>query len=324
MLYIKDVLDVSTENVKFVLLTHLHSDHISGVCDLLTECKNAKLYLPASITSESARRIIQIATLNRQDLTGLNQCLNLFEFIKENGIPINSVKRGDVIYRGDNVSIVALSPSQETMNSFNLDYQSQIDIIEKRLKQGNVPYRLPLSSEFNHHSIVLKVNYLRYNLLLCADLPVHKQSGLGLTPLLKDLAKDDRKITLFKVPHHGSHNGVTLQEIYKVISSDFNDWLSVLDENMPRFAMTAKSNVPQDKMVKEMIAITPKCYITTNPKKRYEEPKEAIKKEVNKTGLDIKYISKHYGLLRFWYSEIANELKFEPRNHAVALSDLLL
>lgn len=289
----------------------------------MKECSNANLYLPASIRTENARRLIQIATLNRQDVSGLNNCLDLFDFIKENGIKINAVEKGDVVYDLGEVQITALSPSNDTIKYYNSDYETYLDTVEQRLQSGNLPYKLPMSKEFNHHSIVLKVIYSKYNLLLCGDLEVHKKSELGLTPLLKELSKFETKFTLFKVPHHGSHNGVTTNKIEEVVKSDFDKWLSVLDAGRPRFAMTSKGIVPQEKMVKEMLAITSKSFITTNPKTRKVEPPSNAKKEVIKTGLDINYLSKHYGMIRFWFSDLTNELKFEMRNEACHLSELL-
>ena len=73
-------LNLDYQSVKFILITHLHGDHIGGMVELIKKCPNASIFLPAIITDRSFRSFI-FCQESDTVFSGTTQIKKLFKIV---------------------------------------------------------------------------------------------------------------------------------------------------------------------------------------------------------------------------------------------------
>ena len=205
--YLNDI-NVDLKNqVKLIVCTHWHDDHINGLSELLSNCENAVFSIAKTTDVKKFLRLIGLDSRKSKYKTSLSsttefsKCLEILE--KRNGSIKQAIEDRTLLSgKIDDISyeIFALSPSDYVVEQFDLEISTLITEFGKTNKK--IIIEKPNSKSV---ALFIKVNEIR--ILLGSDLEVDQNKKKGWLRVLNDSQVIDNKSSLYKVPHHGSENG---------------------------------------------------------------------------------------------------------------------
>lgn len=181
------------KKIDWAILTHLDSDHVSGIIEIMERMDNqggtgvADLKYTGNV---EIKNLVLPSVVERED----TMYLKLKSLAKEKGVRLLYMKKDDIIQEGD-IVITCLHPQEEY-------YYSSANAI----------------------SIVLDVKYHDFQLLLTGDI---EENGEDL--LYEVLSENLKEYKLLKVAHHGSKNSTDeefldiVNPAYSIISSGKNN-----------------------------------------------------------------------------------------------------
>jgi beta-lactamase superfamily II metal-dependent hydrolase len=310
--YLKKIGVNLATDVKMIICTHWHDDHILGLSQLLAECTSAEFIIGKVLDK---RKFLHLVTLDYQKLSERGTTSSTSEFIE--CMKIMTVRKKivrcavvDKLLDATpelNIEIHSLSPSDYTLEQFDMELSSLIT-------EFGVPNRKIMAQSPNDKSVVLLFNFGTHKALLGADLEVSDNNEKGWLHILdKCIVVKNKKANLFKIPHHGSHNG-------------YNEriWLELLTER-PVSKLTPwnrNSGLPGIDMLAKYKQKTDKLFITSTPKSIASKPQQKVikrDKDFSKVAdlfnIKIVEVSYNFGLVRSrvdigdnqatWQSEVA-------------------
>ncbi len=148
--------NLGIDTIHQLIATHFHSDHIGGLLPVLE--------------SYPVKRIL---TYTKEREGKLNQ--RFFEMALTEGCPWHSIRSGDTLFWGKEMSVSVLNPTR-------------------------------IDKEENKNSVVLKIEYQGKSLLLTGDIEEKRRKSKGEIEC-SELVNRYRHLlpaTVLKVPHHGS------------------------------------------------------------------------------------------------------------------------
>lgn len=272
-----NAIGVSPEQIKLVICTHWHDDHIKGLSKILDVAVNAEFCIsrandkPKFLTfvGLNARKPINYSTKE------FSRCL---ELLIERGQPYKEAIEDRPLLVREMCSIICLSPSDFTVQNFDME-------LAGLMKEYGAPtMRIPSSSP-NSRSIVVFIKLGNHRAILGADLEVGNNSNGGWIKILSNGNTIDKKSSLFKISHHGSSNAY---------HSDI--WTNLLIDN-PIAKLTPWSlggNIlPEETMIDIYKGHTKNLFITELPisrKQKARDPQiEKVIKEFRPGLQEIKY-----------------------------------
>lgn len=117
--YLEDIgVDVGTQ-VKYVICTHWHDDHIKGLHKVLEACSSETTFCVA-IASEKLSFLyeIQRSNLYEPDKGVRKELILAMDIVKEKGIRVKRLIQDLPVFRTASCGCIALSPSQKEVDSF--------------------------------------------------------------------------------------------------------------------------------------------------------------------------------------------------------------
>ena len=281
---------VPSTAIKTVLLTHWHTDHISGVERILSSC-NADLMLSPVLSASVFQEVIgREMKRKRPSTTEYTKVLN---FIKENKKKICFVAKDKNIYYGDDgdIQIFSLTPS-------DMEFCEYLEFLTSKYKENDL-----ISYDFlddNMLSIVLLIKQLKKGVLLGSDLE-SGSSEHGWVELVNNYRYKDVKPSVFKIPHHGSENG-------------HNDllWKNVLQDK-PTSVLTVfnkSTGLPKTKDIERIVGLSNRLFVVGERPKKDKD----LLRQIRKTQLSevsIITLPQKVGLLRYRCSIDNGEERFE-------------
>lgn len=199
--YLRD-LGVSFEQVKIIVATHWHDDHIGGLAEIVQECPEAEfVYSGALRTDEFHALVGAYAERSHMESSGVAEFAEITRIFKGRvgSSPRPALESRRLWFRDQPepaASIEALSPCDAEV------LRSQ-EALAELLPKENSRKRAVVASEPNHASVVLSVTCGEAQILLGADLEETGNPATGWSALL-ERARLTNRATVFKVPHHGS------------------------------------------------------------------------------------------------------------------------
>lgn len=166
---LSQVMPVGDRTLDIIMLTHPHSDHIDGLLAVLKNYDVAKVVVSTPEHSSAVFHYFQQLVVAEKA-----------EFL--------TARQGDRFVLGPDLFIEVLWPSVGLSSSL-LSGQPGTVLGESVSKNANLL------------SLVLKLDYLDFEVLLLGDAEVSVQQELLTSPQLED-------VEVFKVAHHGSKNGL--------------------------------------------------------------------------------------------------------------------
>ncbi len=193
--------------VKLVVVTHWHDDHIRGIAQLVRRADRARFACSAALncreffTIFAADRNIQCVE-HTSGTAEFADIMDIFEArsTKENATPvIQWAQDGCRLYHGQTVEVWALSPSGRTITEAMQNIGAAIPTV------GNPKRRFTVQNP-NELAVALLVKTPAVNLLLGADLEEGRDAQRGWQAVLASNLRPQEPAQVFKVAHHGSEN----------------------------------------------------------------------------------------------------------------------
>lgn len=278
---------IDLNNVKLVLCTHWHDDHIRGISELLKECPNA-IFSTSKVTDK--KKFLQIVGLEHQKkkFSASNSSTKEFqaclEIIKERGDPLKLSEVDKNLYstsfKDQDIKVYSLSPSDYSTRLFDLELSELMS--EYTSSNKKIP-----NQSLNDRSVVLLLELGSHSALLGADLEVKSNQNLGWLDIINNsqTVKTVPVSKYFKIPHHGSANGYHQ-----------NIWDELLADN-PIGSLTPRHPIPSlptGEMIDKYGSLTKELYFTShphdssNPKKRDHKTTKIIE-ELNPSVQEVRF-----------------------------------
>jgi hypothetical protein len=198
-----DALDARPEkNVKLIVATHWHDDHIGGMAQIVQRCKKAKFAISGAFTEPEFQTMMELVEPSGFRNSGVTEFWKIWGYLDSiRRDPTHSSGGKELYFRreGMRVKVWALSPGDRdvwlAIRRFRSYYQAAVG--------GAVEYVPPLHP--NDASVVVWVTIGDTHILLGADLKQYKSARRGWKAVLDDVGVwHDQKAEIFKVSHHGS------------------------------------------------------------------------------------------------------------------------
>jgi beta-lactamase superfamily II metal-dependent hydrolase len=284
-------------DVKLIICTHWHNDHIIGISELLRSCKSSKFCM-AQVTDTT--KFLQLVELDYNKLKGeasatsTSEIKNCLEIIRsrnsksEQSVIIRAVQ-DKILSRFDQDDIIskifALSPSDFVVNEFDRELSTLLS--DFGCSNSKIVIQKP-----NNKSVALLISVNTHYVLLGSDLEVSRDGRKGWLCILDRCnCIKNQKSSLFKIPHHGSQNG-----FHERIWEELIEPNSIA--NLTPWNLNGK--LPEEKMLEKYLSLTENLYITSlnsktyNPKKR----ERSISKAISKFNSSLHEVKFSYGIVR--------------------------
>lgn len=195
--------------LEFVLITHIHEDHVCGIAEILQNVRIKQFFLPylPSITDSPDVVIEKQLPFNLfAYLKAFNAYKTILAFAKENSIPCIDVMQLQRFFPlGSALEVKVMEPTIHHAYAYTkaLEALSQEPDQQKRLQQVKA-----LDAVSNDHSLVLVLVYEEHTLILPAD-----NCPQNWREETFSLLKNGN---VLKLPHHGqkdSINSALLEEL---------------------------------------------------------------------------------------------------------------
>ena len=208
--YLRSIgVDPST-NVRTIVATHWHDDHIQGLATLLKKCSNASFVMSAALASQQFfQLVLEVNARNRlvahnSSASEFARILDILESRTRGTYPVGPsiyAQDGSRVFCGGHdgtAEVWALSPSAATVTNTLANVAAQ-------LLTGGQCKRFKRFSP-NELSVAILVRAGGYDLLLGADLENTTAPEFGWKAVLNFTVRPATKAGAFKVAHHGSTN----------------------------------------------------------------------------------------------------------------------
>lgn len=203
--YLDDIGVDSAADVKTIIVSHYHDDHIRGISETLRCCPNARLFTSVALQDATLVKLIMSHNQRLRSESGLKEIDRIFDEMeashKSGTQRLNFANHNQLLMRRENApdyEVWSLSPSSAQIQKGLLELRAYFDDME-------VPVRASPSSP-NHFSIVLWVRVEDQTILLGGDLEETKDKNVGWSAIVSNAERPSGKAEVFKVPHHGSKN----------------------------------------------------------------------------------------------------------------------
>lgn len=230
--YLESVgVDVANQ-VKLLVISHWHDDHIKGFSQIYQSCINAKLSLSQAMHQKEFFRFVNVVhqrpiysyagkstdeikqildtLLKRKESSGEYKC----KWVSNDSILYNET----IEINGSDAKIVALSPLDHSITTALVE-------ISNLIPKANTEIRVNSNINPNHFAIVLWISIGDIHILLGSDLEERAHPKGAWSVIANNGNRPNAKADIFKVPHHGSKNAYCNLVYDKMLT---NNHLSVL------------------------------------------------------------------------------------------------
>jgi hypothetical protein len=240
------------EEVRWLLASHWHDDHVAGFGALTQLCNTATVYMSEALRSQEFASLAQaeIEEPPGRIGSGIREMRQTLKELKESRRTVEQARADQRLFLdevdGLTREIWALSPS----NAASL--RSKRAFVQEALPMAAARRRVR-APDPNEASVALHVRVGDVVVLLGADLQNEKSADRGWKAVLGSQGRPRERASLFKLAHHGADNG------------DHPDvWVEMLEEE-PVVALTPYGAGPRprpdDADVARICSYTSEAYI---------------------------------------------------------------
>lgn len=204
-------LGVSLEDqVKLVVASHWHDDHIKGISQVVRNCPSARFACSDALRCEEFLTLLQADSEIKliEHTSGVSEFASILEVLRARSQKPNSfgphhwASAGSCIYLNNSgkVTVHALSPSSQTITDARKGLADLIPAVGQSIR--HIPTLSP-----NSLCVVLSIETISATILLGADLETGTDDNHGWRAIVKSPIREaDARSMIFKVAHHGSAN----------------------------------------------------------------------------------------------------------------------
>lgn len=256
--YLENIGVNPSTDVKMIVSTHWHDDHIRGLSDIVRICGNAEFVCSTALKYKEFFELIELYRQNGLDnVTGVSEFTSIFDILKKRGSHPKWAVSDRMIWKTNfningssiNCSIHSLSPSDKEIE------KTFISISDILPKCGSYPARI-VPPKQNESAVVLWVQVGIENVfLLGSDLEEKGDLQTGWSAIIDSLSLNENRAIIYKVAHHGSITGHH-QPVWDNLLSD--ESLAILTP------FTRGKKLPSESDIQRIISMKKKSYITSN------------------------------------------------------------
>lgn len=219
--YLKAIGIDPAKDVKLIVATHWHDDHVAGLGELVEQCESASLVFSNALATDEFRCLI--ASFSGRPIGFAKEKAGVLEMEKslmtildrkENASPsyhpLIKTQADHRIFRRKDCEVFSLAPSPQAI----LEATEEAAVLWTNLEReasgvmGPRPSRSGIPCpERNHNAVALWVKWGERRILLGADLEERNNPLLGWQAVLSCNQFPDSRAQVVKVAHHGSPNG---------------------------------------------------------------------------------------------------------------------
>lgn len=279
-------------DVKLILCTHWHDDHVKGMSELLDLSVNADFVMSKVNDKEKFLQLValdsgKLSKSSNSTTVEFSKCLEIQSKRKKT---IKSAFCDRLLYKtsynNKDFKIISLSPSDLTINEFDMEISTLI----KEFGQSN---RQIVVNTPNDKSVALLIQLGGENVILGSDLEVGNNAQKGWLHIINhSVSVQGEMSSVFKIPHHGSNNGYNTEI-----------WNKLLHPN-PISKITPWNRgkgLPQEDMIQVYKNNTDKLYITSsvsNKKSKNRNLENGLSKFIKSNRPSLEEIKYHFGIIR--------------------------
>jgi len=283
-----------SNDLKYIIVTHWHDDHIRGISNLHKLASNSTIVLSSALLKQEFLTYVY-ALKERAMMTncGIEEMYEIIQtsVVRKTQTGKTNLKHAasdKTLWKHDkrNVALISLSPSEDDYQNSLLEISGLINELKGAKKRAKHPSR-------NNHSIVLWVKIDNDHLLLGADMESSTNKGSGWEAISNCQVVNNSLASFYKAAHHGSITG-----------HDDKIWERLLSKN-PLVALTpfmkGKHKIPNKEDLDRICSYSKKFYATKliSLKKPVNRSRLVDKQMKEISGLKINPISYSTGHLRF-------------------------
>lgn len=293
-------LGINYENdVKVIMASHWHDDHIRGLSALYAECINSKFACSNALLN---KEFFELLAAGKKNLlvasnSGSSEFSGILSDIRarkkrthwQNASPDIWLMDGTIVFNSNNLAkqavVTALSPSSQTITDSTVRFAKMLPTENQDIT------KLP-TVEPNDTSVVVSIQSKYFTAILGADLEVSNDTLKGWDAVLNSQYRPKKKSLFFKIAHHGSHTG------------DHADvWQHMLEKNPYAFLTPfarQKNKIPLKSDLTRISKRTPNFYLTRwPPTQRLPKRPNPVERSIKSFSQNHTAIQKRVGHLRF-------------------------
>ncbi len=259
--------DVAAQ-VKLVVATHWHDDHIQGMAEILSAARSAKFVNSAAYTLADLAKVVAAGTETARQSSATKEYAGIIRVLEARRLrgerrdavgPVPALANKKLLALTDPertvaAEVFALSPADGVFNRAAAELREALLTIE----QG----RRPSAQGPNQLSVVLWLKVGNLDVLLGADLEHVSGTTEGWEAIIGSRERPEGRARFFKIPHHGSKNADC--------PGCWTDLL--LREPIAMLTPYSPSRLPTPSDIARLCARTPQVFLTSDPD-RYPLPR---------------------------------------------------
>lgn len=282
------------KEIKLVLATHWHDDHICGMGELVSRCDGAKFCCSSALGKEEFLKMVRQYEAGSviKGGSGVREINKVTATLVDQGRhPVRAVANRTVYHlkatelaHGRACSVWTLSPSDAQFEKFLYEIAALVPEVgqTKRRCVAQLP---------NSLSVVTWVQIGDLAVLLGGDLEETGDDATGWSVIVASTERPGGRAMIFKMPHHGSENA-------------HNDgvWAKMLEEQT--FAILAPWNRGRTKRpstgdVDRILGFTDQAFSTARLKLApVQKRPKPVEKTLKESGINIRAVEPRTGILR--------------------------
>lgn len=278
---------VNAGDVRAIVASHWHDDHVRGLSRLVTAFPRAELQISSTFSDEEAVAFVAAYGSNAAPkLTRGTQ--ELFQALQQRDIVYYVHQRSNVLEAelgetGRTVRVAAMAPVPAAFAVSLARLASYLPVAGANQPIGHAPELRP-----NLEAVVIHIDWGGDAVLLGADLEEH--AAYGWTAVIADAWCSQRKhASAYKVAHHGSSSGDVAQI-----------WKSLLSES-PVACLTpfnfGRHRLPTEADRRRIRGVTPHAFITSGATTRPDMESEKLKR-LGDICTGLSRVNAGFGMLR--------------------------
>jgi beta-lactamase superfamily II metal-dependent hydrolase len=236
VLYLNSFSQHLINNIRLIIATHWHADHVSGISNLVKTCRNARFCCSAALRTDEFKCLVarfsadNIAFPKRPPLSEIRATFEFLASRKDENDP--SYRPPDLVVAHQVLDRFNVGASPVTITALSPSPQDRLDA-QRAFAEYFVPIDIPATGlspiDQNHASVVVHIQIGNEHILLGGDLERTNSEHTGWNAIVASTIRPQEKSSVFKVPHHGSSTAHSTSVWEEMITKDA---IAVLTPNL--------------------------------------------------------------------------------------------